>query len=69
MKIKHDTLMYLGQYRIEPTQLDNETRCEMAYELLFEAWKLIPVTDSNEHVAQVYRACKDEVESAMEGLS
>ena len=69
VKVKYETLMYLGQYGSNPTQFDNEQRCEMAYELLWEALKLIPTTDENEHVAAIYRGCRDEIEAAMEGIS
>lgn len=69
MKVDYELLMYLGQVNTKPTTLDEEKRCDFAYALLHHAYTLIPSVSIHEGVGPIYRAAKEDIESAMESLA
>lgn len=71
MKVSYETLMFLGVIDTDVNQLGDKKRCDMAYELLSQAYRLIPIVDEdgNKHVSQIYEAARNSTEEAMEGIS
>lgn len=69
MKVNYKTIEYLKYDNAKPNDYDDEMRLNLAYELLKEALKLVPEGDTNEYIASIYMATREEIESAIEGIS